>query len=455
MEDSSVEFYAVSCAAERTLCDEFKIHGTPTVMAFAEDGDEGKPLPGVVTKERIIQELKLGEAQEELRNLQREKREDELDGAQMAEEQDDDNPLDEPGDFVEEPPQEPEDDDKKQDQDYYQQEEEEEEEEAKTDDDEDSDDDGPVDPIEGRDEDPWFPQGAEESVQHREGGAGPLPFVRKGVQAAREKTRARREQDAPAAVRDTFRARVAASQGKTKPLFMRKPRVQDGFDARQIPEEGATKTMKAHQLNTIEFRERRSKLLQQIEQRKGKKAREAVEKRMNDVLNKRIPIPEPEIKAKRPFTKDIGRTKIGERIPIVKRMVKMNNEESLMLDTTLAFIEGLTQGLFRKDASLTAAERTALADWLQLLSVALPQEWGLHELIDALMARKTFISQSRQNMLQVITEHAPKRRLYSPSCRSTKIPFNCGFWKLLHTVCELFRFGYSVLRLMLCVHQKV
>ena len=404
-------------------------------MVFDEDSDGGTALEGHVTKERIVKQLNLddGEA-DHRRNLpdeevdeeeeeEEEEREDELDGAQLAEEQDDDNPLDEPGDFVEGPPDEPSNGSGSDVRGYYE--------------DEPSADETVGRPINvGREEDPWFPQGAEDSLQRGEGIGHPA-FARKGVQAAREKTRMRREQ-APPAIRETLKARVAANQHKKAPFFLRK-RVQDGFDARQVPNEGATSTMKAHDPNTQEFRERRGKILAQIEKKKGKKARVEVEKHMNDVLNKRVPIPDSQTKkAKRPFTKVIERPKLRERIPIVKRMVKMNNEESLMLDTTLAFIDGLAQGLFRTDASLTVKEQRALNDWLQLLSIALPQEWGLHELIDVLMAKKSFVSQRRQNMLQVLENHGPKRRLYSPSCRATKIPFNCGFWKLLHTVCEYF-----------------
>lgn len=427
--DSSVEFYAVSCAAHNKVCDEFKVHGTPTFLIFQEDAETGMALPGSITKDKVIAVLGLEEEEEEQvdqRNLD-EEREDELDGAQLAEEQDDDNPLEEIGDFVDEPPQEPEDDDKNDNENYL-------EENGYQQDDKEEDDDGYTEVEQpdlymgGGDADPWFPEDAEETGQQRD----PAPVVRSGVQAAREKTRLRREQEQQPQLRDTLRARIASNQGNTSPLFLRKPRVQDGFDTRQIPKQGATDTMKAHVVNTKEFKDRRTKILEQIEQRKGKKARVEVEKRMNDVLNKRAPMVVD--KAKLPYRKVVAPAKLGERIPIVKRVVKMNLEESLMLDSTLAFVEGLAQGLFRKDASLTASERTTLHDWLHLLSVALPQEWGIHELIDALMVRKSFVSQSRQNMFEVIKKHAPKRRLYSPSCRATKIPFNCGFWKLLHTV---------------------
>jgi hypothetical protein len=208
-----------------------------------------------------------------------------------------------------------------------------------------------------------------------------------------------------------------------------------GFSAHQKPEEGATQTMKAHQANTVEFDARRKAILAGIEKKHGKRARKKVENHLDEILEKNAGKINAEGKAKLPFRKAVpNRMKFGERIPLVRRAVKMSNEESLILDTMLAFMRGLKLGLFQHEASLSDFEKERFRDWLQLLSVTIPQEWGVHDLIDDLLARLSFVAKSKDNLYRVLAKHAPRRRIYSPSCRQTEIPFNCGFWKLLHTV---------------------
>ena len=421
MAHPGVEFYAVSCATYAALCREFSVSATPVLRAFEEDSSKGQVMSGKITRE--LAEKMMGLARkEEPRKLEDS---DEEDG-DVEEGEDDDNPIDEPGNFEENIPEPDDDDDDNNNKDpdkddNYKEEYQEDEEE----DDDEEEEESPqrMRPGANGDEDPWF---KEDAINQ-----SPLEkhFQRAGAYAAREKARARRQEQAPQ-IRNTLKDRVAQQKGPHG-VFRRFPMAKDGFSSGQAPDEGATKTMKAHQAHTAEWSERRKQLLDAIEKRKGKEARMRVEKQLEELSAKRTALAAE--KAKLPYRKVVAPPKLGERIPLVKRVVKMTNEEALMLDTTLAFLEGLQRGLFLRSPTMSSDEKNALNDWLQFLSVSLPQEWGLHEAIDDLLVKKNFISQSRQNLMKVIEKHTPKRHAYSPSCNRSKIPFNCGFWKLLHT----------------------
>uniref|UniRef100_A0A7S3PE65 Sulfhydryl oxidase n=1 Tax=Amphora coffeiformis TaxID=265554 RepID=A0A7S3PE65_9STRA len=423
MAHPGVEFYAVSCSTYDDLCQEFNVHSTPVLHAFEEGSSKGQVMSGKITRQLAEKMMGLDKNREGRSlgdNISAVEDEDAEDGYVEEEEEgeDDDNPIDEPGDFEEKVP-EPDDDDSKElkaDKSYQ-------EDEDEDYDDKKEEEDAYVEDNQGV-RDPWF---KEDAINQ----APPPPrFPRAGANAAREKARARRKEEVAPVIRNTLKERVA-QQSRTQTFFRRFPKAKDGFDPSQTANEGATLTMKAHRAHTTEWSERRKKLLDSIEKRKGKAARMRIEKHLEDLAAKRNELAAE--KAKLQFKKVVAPPKLGERIPIVKRVVKMNNEEALMIDTTLAFLEGLQRGLFMRGQTLSSDEKLALNDWLKFLSVALPQEWGLHEVIDDLLMKKNFISQSRQNLMAIIEKHAPKRKSYSPSCSNTKIPFNCGFWKLLHT----------------------
>jgi hypothetical protein len=113
----------------------------------------------------------------------------------------------------------------------------------------------------------------------------------------------------------------------------------------------------------------------------------------------------------------------------------MSPEEELILDASLSFVTGLKHGIFMKEGPLDETKKGALKGWLNLLSVGLPPEWGLHALIDALLGQLNFISLSDENLQSVINKHALPRKSWSKSCdKYGNGGFSCGMWKLLHIV---------------------
>ena len=148
----------------------------------------------------------------------------------------------------------------------------------------------------------------------------------------------------------------------------RKRKHRIGFRRPQPPAEaayaGATKTMRAHQLNTPEFAERIAQIGKTLTKVKGRKrSAAAVEK----IRNKQ-----------KPFKKVLKKEKFAEKIPIIKMLptIKMSAEEELILDASLSFLQGIRHGVFRSDAALSPARQHALYEFLNVMSVGLPPEWG-------------------------------------------------------------------------------
>ena len=434
-----VEFYAVSCSGYMRVCNDYKVHATPTLFAMTADGEKIplKVVRGQITAELVKEKLQLVSTQFQLplegdtvdarRVEEKEERSGEMDGQLLQEDDDDDNPIDETGGFEEEAlPPEPEDQvdvpkDVDEDDNYNQQ-----VRIAAAADDDDKPEPPKVMPV-GGETDRWFPEDVNEAFK-------PIFKQRAGALAVR----AERQKGNPvhgeeylnAALRQHLKQKLQAEHQRKG---RRGPKA--GFSENQNPVEGDTLTMKAHQKDTQEFKERRDKILAHIEKRNGKRARQKVEKQMKEILERKDVRTITDGKAKLPYRKNApNRMKLGERIPLVRRAVKMSTEESLILDTLLSFMSGLKTGLFRKGTVLENEEKLRLKDWLQLLSVALPQEWGIHDLISELLRRLPVWGNSRGQMMEIFSKYAPRRASYSPSCRQTKIPFNCGFWKLLHTI---------------------
>jgi len=187
---------------------------------------------------------------------------------------------------------------------------------------------------------------------------------------------------------------------------------------------GATKSMKAHTSGTEEFEERKKGIVKVIRKVAGKKRAIQVQKKLEQPVATQAP----------PFRKVISAPKFAERLPILKRIIRMGDEESMILDATLSFVQGLKYGIFRSPKALADKEKKALLDWLQLLHIALPQEWAIHVLIDDLIAKIDFVAQSDSNLEKVLSAHPTARNSWSASCMNGKpgTGFSCGFWKLLH-----------------------
>lgn len=63
-------------------------------------------------------------------------------------------------------------------------------------------------------------------------------------------------------------------------------------------------------------------------------------------------------------------------VPILKHFHSLSDEEELILDASLSFVESFRVNVFKREGPLNASEKKALRDWLYFVSIALPQEWG-------------------------------------------------------------------------------
>jgi hypothetical protein len=192
----------------------------------------------------------------------------------------------------------------------------------------------------------------------------------------------------------------------------------------KMAEPGATKIMKANTPGTTEYSERVNSLLKKINSLR--------KKRGVPPLNTAVEIA---TKAKKVLKKDIKEPRFAEKVPVIKRLVKLTSEEENILDASLSFIGGLKYGLFMTNDALTAKQKSALQAWLDLLSVSLPPEWGLHALIDELNDNIDRVAQGNENLLKILHKHPIPRDIFSASCRKHGSPhgFSCGLWKLFHT----------------------
>lgn len=192
----------------------------------------------------------------------------------------------------------------------------------------------------------------------------------------------------------------------------------------QNPPQGATTTMKANKPGTTEYKDRRESMLEYIRKTKGQNKAKEVESRLN-AANKAVA-----------FQKVVSKPRLIEKLPIIKRMVKMSYEETLILDASLSFMHGL-KFVFKSKNALQENEQQALEDWLHLMRIALPQEWALHELIDDLLDNFELAIKSDDALQRILNRHTLPRKSWSWSCAPPgKIGggFTCGFWKLLHTM---------------------
>eukprot|EP00339_Tiarina_fusa_P009203 CAMPEP_0117056738 /NCGR_PEP_ID=MMETSP0472-20121206/39374_1 /TAXON_ID=693140 ORGANISM="Tiarina fusus, Strain LIS" /NCGR_SAMPLE_ID=MMETSP0472 /ASSEMBLY_ACC=CAM_ASM_000603 /LENGTH=837 /DNA_ID=CAMNT_0004773319 /DNA_START=135 /DNA_END=2649 /DNA_ORIENTATION=+ len=185
--------------------------------------------------------------------------------------------------------------------------------------------------------------------------------------------------------------------------------------------EAKTKAMMVHTPGTAEYNERKEKVMKRIKK---------VKKEVPAVLTKET----------LPFKKDVRKETFvrrqAERLPIVKRFVKMTPEEQLILDVSVSLVAALETGSFVgvEDKELSREKKNALKDFLDLLSVSLPPEWGIHKLIDDLRRRIAYVAQNSKNLRFVIGQHPLPRRGWSDSCtkRARSSGYSCGLWKLFH-----------------------
>jgi hypothetical protein len=199
-----------------------------------------------------------------------------------------------------------------------------------------------------------------------------------------------------------------------------------------------TKTMKVHTPGTSEYEKKRQAMIQHIESKQRKPRLKNSQTAYSQTTGSTLIL----TKESLPYRKDVRKPtfarKQAERLPVIKRFVKMTAEEELILDATVSLVAGLETGVFMEDdKELDMDKRRALKAFLDLLSVSLPPEWGIHKLIDDLRSKILFIARSDNNLKIVLNQHPLPRKAWSKSCTFNKkgpIGFSCGFWKLMHVV---------------------
>jgi thiol-disulfide isomerase/thioredoxin len=85
-------------------------------------------------------------------------------------------------------------------------------------------------------------------------------------------------------------------------------------------------------------------------------------------------------------------------------------------DAYLSFHFSLQQGIFMTDSALTNTTKDAFHDWLELLRVALPPTWAIHDLIKALLKDFEKVSLSEDNLVAVIDQYPPKSTKWTVGC---------------------------------------
>jgi len=197
-------------------------------------------------------------------------------------------------------------------------------------------------------------------------------------------------------------------------------------DGKAIYEE-MTKGMKQASPGTKEFQDRQQAFIQRIE-KSSRKHHHIINTQTQEFKKENLP-----------YSKNTSNPKWFEsaagKIPMVKNFFRMSEEEELILDVSLSFIVALETGLSM--GLEHARSKSALRNWLDLLSVTLPPEWGIHKLIDHLRNNFEYATINRDTLRRIIKEYPFARKGWSASCQNKKLKlngFSCGFWKLLHIV---------------------
>lgn len=404
----NVEFYAVSCAGMAELCQKYKIEAYPSVYAVREgDVSSVDDLTKVKTRRFSIgaveKALKLNESP--LAEAQTRK---------LAEPENDDNEEEEKGsDEAVNGSNDVETGDEKEMDNPSEDEDEEERTGAPGDEEEDLESDNKDEDEEQTGE----PDEEEEDLEsdnddENEPESSDKPIVRAGADAAKSKKRSMDKWKEIQKQRLREREYLMLKKGQARAGNLGKDFVRDP--------EGATKAMKANRRGTVEYNERQKQMLGVLKtMKKGKRKKEAELQQMMKA-------------GKIPYRKQISKPRMGERIPVFKRLVKMSSEEELILDASMSFLEGLRIGVFKSMEPLSSEKRAALKDWLELLQISLPSEWALHDTISDLLNNFGMISENPNGLSLKLDQHLFPRKKWSKACTASSNSWTCGFWKLLH-----------------------
>lgn len=445
----NIEFYAVSCAAQKDMCKQYEVTSYPTFYIFNDENPRGKLFnkgAGGVTEEAIIAALakaKQDTAEERGLAAKEDDSADDDDDSQdgMLEHKEDDDPVMDDDEQAakqggngatntnggaetaaknELPPavvRTSERDGAAND--------------SKGDSDEDDDDDYGGRVKQSRFESPQLSSSKEMDVRQAR-----IQRLRERVAARREALKGQVSPGQSGALSakyerhdmDRFKDQVREEREKPRNRLRTERGPSRGREMEPIAE-GATKTMRENVPGTKEHEQRKQEILDSIRRTKGQSRAKQVEEKLATP-------PPPDGKASLPFKKEVSKPRLVERVPVMKRLATLGSEEELILDTTLSFLQGLKIGVFRTNQALKDHEKNALEDWLYLLRVTLPQEWSIHEVIDDLLDNFDSIVQSDENLARILAKHPFPRSAWSESCGQGKVGggFTCGMWKLIHTM---------------------
>jgi hypothetical protein len=200
--------------------------------------------------------------------------------------------------------------------------------------------------------------------------------------------------------------------------------------------EGETPIMRANRPGTVEYSQHRADILKQIDLVRRKRrlpiksiqrpyARPIFRTSMSNVR-----MAEPEVK------KIVTKERLIEKVPLLKSLTRLSAEEELMLDVSLSFFHLMEFGVYTSRGSLPLDRQKVLKDWLDLLTISLPPEWGIHDLISDLLSKFESVVERESNLKEVLRAHSLRRSEWSVSCtaRNQRNGFSCGLWKLFHVV---------------------
>jgi hypothetical protein len=203
-------------------------------------------------------------------------------------------------------------------------------------------------------------------------------------------------------------------QGVGKVLWKDETKDEQGRPVRPASYNEMTKGMKQNTPGTTEFRDREQAFRKRIQMSITKKNLQGTAQTLE--------------KGNLPFTKDMAK-------PTFLKIKKMSDEEELILDVTLSLTVALESGLSMGITDITS--KSAMKDWLNLLSVSLPPEWNILKLIHHLRQNFEYATESSQNFKAMVRSHPLVRKGWSASCQNKALNsegFSCGFWKLLHVI---------------------
>ena len=220
--------------------------------------------------------------------------------------------------------------------------------------------------------------------------------------------------------KDTFRDKYSKA-GKSKTFFRHYTTKEGVYQHERVREDDSTTKMRAYQPGTPEYNERRQRIEEKI-----KKLQQKRKVNKNGAVSHSGPAYEDRAVAL-PFHIVVPKKRPIEHLPLADRFANRSPEEELIIDTTLSFIEGLRYSVFTSRSSLPMEKKRALRDWLDLLAISLPSEWGIHSLIDDLRINFERVTSNEKYLDAMLQNHAPVRKNWSRSC---KAGFTCGVSKV-------------------------